>query len=111
MSFTTNYRTGAPTTAKNSGALGRLHSEEVAAVLGFEAHDIPILVSNGLLEPLGKPPVPNCKKFFARISVMQLAEDLKWLSKATTVLYLHWQGKNDRRRKGEDSGREGIGLN
>ncbi len=42
----------------------RIPSETVAELLGFEKHDITVLVSNKLLKPLGKP-APNVPKRFA----------------------------------------------
>lgn len=76
----------------------RLKAEEAGAVLGFEAHDIPILVSNKLLKPLGKP-VPNATKYFAAVEIIELAEDPNWLNKATQTIYNYWAGKNGRKIK------------
>jgi hypothetical protein len=47
----------------------RLHSSEVAGVLGFQEHDIPVLVIARLLIPLGKP-APNAPKYFALVDVL-----------------------------------------
>ena len=94
-----NRLIGSPYAAQYSGStLGRLDPSQVAEVLGFSSDDIPILVRNGLLEPLGKP-ASNCSKYFARIEVVQLADDTKWLAKATNAIYQHWSGKSARRAK------------
>jgi hypothetical protein len=82
---------------------GRIDAKQTAQILGFQEHDIPVVVSEGLLEPLGKPG-QNCRKYFARVQIMDLAEDAKWLSKATNVLYEHWQGKNASRKSNEGEG-------
>ena len=59
---------------------------------------IPVLIQHKLLEPLGNP-VGNAKKFFALVEILILAEDPKWLHKATRTIYQHWQTKNDKRTK------------
>src|SRR5208283_3845328 len=46
----------------------RLDSTQTARVLGFQDHDIPVLVSNDLLEPLGKP-AANVRKYFAAVGL------------------------------------------
>jgi hypothetical protein len=71
--------------------------ELTAKILGFQEHDIPVLVSHGQLEPLGKP-IPNARKYFARVKIMEIADDPSWLSKATKLIYQHWQGKNASRK-------------
>jgi hypothetical protein len=101
---------GSQYAANYSGnTLGRLDPSQVAEVLGFSTDDIPILVKNGLLEPLGKPAM-NCSKYFARIEIVQLADDPKWLSKATNAIYQHWAGKSARRTK-ESVTQESAALN
>jgi len=77
---------------------GRIDAAQAAQILGFQEHDIPILVSAGLLKPLGKP-TQNARKFFAAVDVMEKAKDPDWLNKATQVLYSYWQKKNARREK------------
>ena len=75
---------------------GRLNTEETAWCLGFAAHDIPILVANKLLKPLGNPP-PNGGRYFAGSDIDRLRSDSKWLDKASALLIKHWRVKNDRR--------------
>ncbi len=75
---------------------GRLNPEETAWYLGFSAHDIPVLVSNRLLKPLGDPP-PNGARYFAAAEVERLRMDLKWMDKASGVLIKHWKTKNQRK--------------
>ena len=77
----------------------RLHVEEVAWYLGFSPHDIPILVSKGLLKPLGNP-APNGGKYFAASALKELREDVHWLSRASNAILIHWRSKNARRLKG-----------
>lgn len=71
----------------------RLNVEQAAWVLNCQQHDIAILMSNRLLKPLGKPP-PNGIKYFASMTVVELAKDEQWLSKATAMLSDHWHQKN-----------------
>jgi hypothetical protein len=68
----------------------RLNSGQVAMLLGFAEHDIPILTKAKLLSPLGKPQA-NAVKYFARVEVEMLAIDTKWLTRATAALYEHWR--------------------
>jgi hypothetical protein len=75
---------------------GRLNTTEVAVLLGFQEHDIPVLIAGKLLIPLGKP-AQNAPKYFAAIDVIRAAEDRDWLSQATRLLSRHWSEKNGRK--------------
>ena len=72
----------------------RLDKIKTAELLGFQEHDIPVLVAEGLLKPLGKP-VPNATKYFATCEIIALAENPKWLNLATQAVYDYWKDKND----------------
>ena len=74
----------------------RMTIEEVAAFFRMSPHDIPILVANGLLQPLGDP-VQSSVKYFATVVLQELAENVEWLHKATAALQGHWAMKNARR--------------
>jgi len=74
----------------------RIPSETVAKLLGFEKHDIKVLVSNKLLKPLGKP-APNAPKRFAKIDIFRLTFDTAWLSQATKTITTNWKNKNSRK--------------
>jgi hypothetical protein len=76
---------------------GRLDAKQAAQVLGVQEHDVPVLVSRKLLDPLGDP-VDNAKKYFAAVEIMEKAADPGWLAKATRNLYRHWQEKNASRK-------------
>jgi len=76
----------------------RLNVEETAWFLGFSPHDIPVLVSNGLLKPLGHP-TDSTVKFFAFVTLQELRTDPKWLARATDKMIEHWRGKNARKTK------------
>ena len=79
----------------------RLGINETAWLLGFNEHDIPVLVSAGLLKPLGRPPSSG-SKFFATVELQTLRNDARWLAKASDAIVNHWRGKNaGRRNKGE----------
>lgn len=77
---------------------GRLNTTETSVLLGFQEHDIPVLVANRLLVPLGKP-APNAPKYFASAQVANLADDAEWLGKATRAVAAHWQKKNSKTGK------------
>lgn len=74
----------------------RLNAEQTGKILGFQEHDIPILVAAKLLKPLGKP-LPNATKYFAAVDVYRCFEDSSWLNKATQTVYDHWKSKNERK--------------
>lgn len=74
----------------------RMTVEEVAAFFRMSPHDIPVLVANGLLQPLGDP-VQSSVKYFATVVLQELAENVEWLHKATAALQGHWAMKNARR--------------
>jgi len=74
----------------------RLSAEEVGHVLGFQVHDVPVLVGAGLLKPLGKP-AQNGVKYFATTTVEVLGRDEKWLGRATEALRQHWFRKNNQK--------------
>lgn len=74
----------------------RLTAEQVAWTLNCAAHDIPVLVAAGLLDPLGSP-APNAVKYFATVELLALANDRAWLAQATAALQGYWHNKNRRR--------------
>jgi hypothetical protein len=76
----------------------RILVEEAAWYLGFAPHDIPVLVSAGLLKPLGRPPRSG-SKYFATATIQRLRDDINWLSRASDAIVRHWQAKNERSRK------------
>lgn len=77
-----------------------LNTAQTAALIGLAEHDIPILVSVGLLEPLGNPP-PSAVKHFATVQVMELAGEIELLGKIRNAVYQHWRNKNARKNSGE----------
>jgi len=76
---------------------GRLNTSEAAVLLGFQEHDIALLVAGKLLVPLGKP-AANAPKYFAAVEIAERAANTEWLSSATKVLAKHWLRKNQRRQ-------------
>ena len=76
----------------------RLDYESTAKVLGFESHDIRILVQKKLLKPLGNPE-QQCRKYFALVEVLDFADSPAWLAKATNAVNEHWRLKNQKKRK------------
>ena len=80
----------------------RMVAEEAAWFLGFAPHDIPVLVSAGLLKPLGHPPASGTK-FFATATLQKLRDDVGWLSRASDAIVRHWQAKNARNRQNGNS--------
>jgi hypothetical protein len=76
----------------------RLAATQAAWFLGFEPHEIPMLVATGLLKPLGHP-ARNGTKFFATETLEQFRRDEKWLARASDAIANYWRERNDRRRK------------
>ena len=74
----------------------RMTIEEVAAFFRMSPHDIPILVADGLLKPLGDP-VQSSVKYFATAVLEELAQNVDWLHQATAALQGHWAMMNARR--------------
>jgi hypothetical protein len=74
----------------------RLNTSEAALLLGFQEHDIAVLIATKLLLALGKP-APNAPKYFAATDIAVRASDSDWLSCATKQLAKHWQRKNQRK--------------
>jgi hypothetical protein len=74
----------------------RMTVEEVAAFFRMSPHDIPVLVANDLLKPLGDP-VQSSVKYFATAILQELAQNIEWLHQATAALQGHWAMKNARR--------------
>jgi hypothetical protein len=76
----------------------RAGMEETAWILGFASHDIPVLISAGLLKPLGHPPASGTK-FFATATLLKLRDDVNWLARASDAIVKHWQKQNVRKSK------------
>jgi hypothetical protein len=74
----------------------RVNAEQAGWILGFLPHEIPILVAEGLLKPLGHP-ARNGHKFFATAELEDLRRDRKWLVKASDAIVDYWQNKNSRK--------------
>ena len=75
----------------------RLGVNETAWLLGFNEHDIPVLVAAALLRPLGRPTASG-SKFFATVELQNLRSDTRWLARASDAIVSHWRNKNAGRR-------------
>ena len=75
----------------------RLNATQTAWYLGFEPHQIAMLVGAGLLKPLGHPS-RNSTKFFATETLGELRRDEKWLARATDAIANYWREQNTRKR-------------
>jgi hypothetical protein len=73
----------------------RIGVPQTAKLLGFAEHDVPILVSERLLKPLGNP-AQNAPKYFSAVEILRLVTDRTWLDKATQRLSQHWLRKRER---------------
>src|ERR1041385_5181939 len=77
----------------------RLTVEQAAWYLGFQAHEIPILIAAKLLKPLGRPPASGVK-YLSLKELEQLRSDERWLDRASDTIVKYWRDKNSRRKKG-----------
>jgi|SRR5450756_1038482 hypothetical protein len=77
-------------------APARLTATQTAWFLGFEPHEIPMLVAAGLLKPLEHPP-RNSTKFFVTETLEQLRRDEKWLARASDAICSYWRQSNARK--------------
>jgi hypothetical protein len=71
----------------------RLTITETAWSLGFAEQDITVLVSAGLLKPLGHPPQSG-SKYFASAELQALRSDTRGLARASDAIVNHWRKKN-----------------
>jgi hypothetical protein len=71
----------------------RLDVQQAGWYLGFNSNEISLLVANGMLKPLGSPR-RSAVKYFALSVLRQLRDDVKWMSKATAIIYGKWRKKN-----------------
>lgn len=74
----------------------RLNATQTAWFLGFEPHEVTILIATGCLKPLGHP-ARNATKFFATEALEQLRRDEKWLAKASDAIWSYWRERNARK--------------
>lgn len=74
----------------------RLDATQTAWYLGFEPHEIRLLVAAGLLKPLGHP-ARNSTKFFATETLDQFRRDEKWLARASDAIANYWRDRNARK--------------
>jgi hypothetical protein len=86
----------------------RLGIEETAWLIGFNEHDIPVLVSAGLLKPLGRP-ASTGSKYFATVELQSLRNDTRWLAKASDAIVNYWRDKNAGRRCKEKQAESAAG--
>jgi len=77
----------------------RLDATRTAWFLGFDPHEVPMLVTAGLLKPLGHP-ARNSTKFFATETLEQFRRDEKWLARASDAIASHWRERNARKKTG-----------
>jgi hypothetical protein len=76
----------------------RLSAEQTAWVLNCQPYDIPVLVAERLLKPLGNPQ-PNSVKYFASVEVLGFTKDRLWLARMTNALNQHWHRKNSSKKE------------
>jgi hypothetical protein len=76
----------------------RLTIQQTSWFLGFSVYEIPMLVSRGLLKPLGHP-AHNGQKFFLTATLEELRRDEKWFARASDAVVEYWRHKNAGRAK------------
>ncbi|MCI0535533.1 MAG: hypothetical protein L0Z50_09905 [Verrucomicrobiales bacterium] len=76
----------------------RLTAQEVAWLLGFQPHDIPILLRLKLLKTRASPRA-NGIPCSPSLAIERLRSDPRWLARASDAIYEHWRKKNGRPAK------------
>ena len=79
----------------------RLTVTEAGWLLGFGPKDITVLVSQGLLKPVGQP-AQNATKYFCSVELEALRTDTKWINRASALLYRYWRTMNGKRDRDDD---------
>ena len=74
----------------------RIKVEEAAWYLGFAPHEITILMAEGLLKPLGRPPTTGVK-YFSAVALEELRRDQKWLARASDCVVQYWKERNEKK--------------
>lgn len=74
----------------------RLKVEETSWYLGFEPHEITILMAEGVLKPLGRP-LRTGVKHFSAVALEELRRDPKWLARASDCIVQYWKSRNEKR--------------
>jgi len=75
----------------------RMRVEEVAWYLGFATYEITILMAEGLLKPLGRPPATGVK-YFSTAALEEMRRDQKWLARASDCVVQYWKGRNEMKK-------------
>jgi hypothetical protein len=75
-----------------------LDERQVELRLGLNHRELKALVRAGHLLPLGKVR-PRTQKRFAAVYILQVREDLDWLSTARDIITSHWRKANARTRR------------
>ena len=70
-----------------------LTAAQTAVLLNRGEHDIPILVREGLIAPLGGVSA-NSVKYFATVEILELATNRDKLDRVCTVLRKYWRHRN-----------------
>jgi len=72
---------------------GLVQAVEAGWMLGFAPHGIRVLMTGGLIKPVGHP-TQQSKKFFCIVQLEKLRLDTEWKGKAVDYVRRHWQDKN-----------------
>jgi len=88
---------------KRIEVLARINVEDVAMILNVPVGGIRVLIKHRLLEPLGSPRA-NAVRWFARVVIMRLAQDEKFLHKMTLCLEKYYRERNSRLQEPGDGG-------
>jgi hypothetical protein len=85
----------------------RVRVEEAAWLLGFSAHEIPILAAHGLIKPLGHPTIAGVK-FFSVTTLEELRRNEKWLARACDCIAEYWRKANQKQKTARDDQNQGA---
>ena len=80
----------------------RLTAQQAGWLLGFEAHEMRILVAGGKIKPAGKG--SSNRSLFAWVDVEGRVRDENWINEATLVIQQYWRQKNAGKANGKTVG-------
>jgi hypothetical protein len=83
--------------------------QQVCAVLGLTRRELKILIKSRHIPVLGTPR-RRTQKRFATAQILELCDDVEWLSRARDIISAGWRKMNAATRKAKSDRREEVAL-
>ena len=94
-------------TAGNSNYPAILDEQQVCIILGLTKREIKILIKHRHVPVLGTPR-RRTQKRFATAQILELHDDVEWLSQARDIICAGWRKMNAATRKAKGNCKEGV---